>query len=442
MRLFRRHRKLIKFAVFLSLPILAFGLIKLTLWYSTKLAIDNLTNQSEGIVEIKYKTITSSLKGSVSVNAITIFIPVAKESIHIKSIRLSADNLISLLKLSLRLKFESDEIPKSLSLIIEGLKVDINSKLINLPKDIKQTPFERFSTLACGDTLRFDEKVLTNMGYSEIETDFNIYYSYDKLSKSLSINLYENMDRFFNLDFSAELKGVSKIPDSTDLVIGASTGSMPQGFPQLGKVKLTINDDSFISRKVTFCANNNNSNKKDYIKKHVGMASDYLQQLGLTFNQSLIDAYTTSLTHPGNVIVSMDFSSITDPMELSQFLLDDVLVQLNTELLVNNKSITPISIKIDQKQFSDTKEGKIKAIKINDPNVKVRVKKKYHVVNKNNLQKYNKHMVIVKTTRGKTYKGQLHIKGSNKYEIIARTRGGEIGYFVKNSEIKSIDVFY
>ncbi len=442
MRLFRKHRKLIKFAIFISLPILAYGLIKLTLWYSTKLAIENLSKQSEGIVEIEYKTITSSLKGSVSVNAITIFIPIAKESIHIKSIRLSADNIISLLKLSLRLKFESDEIPKSLSLIIEGLRVDLNSKLINTPKGTKQTSFERFSTLACGDTLRFDQKALTKMGYGDIETDFNINYSYDKLSKSLSINLYENMDRFFSLDFSAQLKGVSKIPDSTDLAVGASTGAIPQGFPQLGKVKLTINDDSFISRKVTFCANNNNSNRNNYIKKHVAMASNYLQQLGITFNQSLIDAYTTSLSHPGNIVLSMDFSAITDPMELSQLLLDDVLVQLNTELLVNNKAVTPISIKIDQQQFTETKEGKTKAIKIHDPNVKVRVKKQYHTVNKNNLQKYNKYMVIVKTTHGKTYKGQLHFKGASKYEIIARTRGGEIGYFVKNSEIKTIEVFF
>jgi hypothetical protein len=442
MRVLRRHRKVVKLALFIALPILVYGLIKLSLWYSTKITIENFSKQAQGIAEIEYKTITSSLKGSVSVNTITIFIPIAKESIHIKSIRLSADNLLTLLKLGLRSKFKSNEIPKSLSLIVEGLRVDINSKLINSPKGTKQTPFERFSTLACGETLRFDEKALTKMGYSEIETDFNLSYSYDKLSKNLSINLYENMDRFFSLDFSAELKGVSKIPDSSALAIGASTGTIPQDFPQLGKVKLSINDDSFISRKVNFCANNNNSSQKDYIKKHVAMVNNYLQQLGMTFNQSLVDAYTTSLTHPGNVVVSMDFSAITDPMELSQFLLEDIIVQLNTELLVNNKPITPISIKIDQQQFADTKKGKVKEIKIHDPNVKIREKRKYHAVNKNNLQKYSKHMVIVKTVQGKTYEGQLHLVGINKYEIIARSRGGEIGYFVKNSDIKSIQVFF
>lgn len=414
-----------------------YGLVKAALWYSTKNALENFSRQSAGFVELKYQNITSSIKGSVSVNKLTVFLPLFKESIHIRRVRLSTDNVLTLL--SLTSKFKSKEIPKSLGLLIEGVKIDLNNKLLNPPQETPQTPLERFNTLACGDILRFDEKTLKQMGYTDITTDININYLYDPLAKTLQLNFYENIERFFSLDLSAQIKGISKIPKGSDIAMGMVS---PQSLPTLGKVKFTLEDDSFITRKVNFCAKQNKSNQQTYISKHVKMADKFLQQMGIKLHKSLIDAYQKSLTHPGNIVLSLDFSGITNVMELSEFLLDDILSQLETEVLVNNKSITPISIQFNKQRFTRAIAGQSEEIKIHDPNVKAKIKKIYHRVNKNNLKQYHRYPVIIKTTRGKTFKGQLSVKSANTYEVTTRIRGGEIGYFVNKEKIKSVDVFY
>jgi len=437
MRFYRKHKKLIKTLGLLLIPFILYGLIKLAIWYSTKNSIDSFSSQYAGFVQLKYKNITSSIKGSVSINGITVFLPMFKESIHIKRIRLSTDNIITLLRLTY--KIESKDIPKSMGLLIEGAKIDLNSKLLNNTIEATQTPSERLNTLACGEVVRFDEKVLKQMGYTDISTDINLNYQYDPLAKTLQLNMYESIDRFFSLDLSAQIKDISEIPDTNNVMMGMASS---QALPKLGKVKLTLEDDSFITRKVNFCAKNNKSTAKEYITKHVKMVDKYLKQIGVKLHQSLLDAYHKSLSHPGNIILSMDFSGITNIMELSEFALDDILSQLGTEFLINNKSITPLSIQINKQRFAKATGNKPQEIKIHDPNVKAKIIKKYHLVNKNNLKKYHRYPVIIKTTQGKTLKGKLSTKDPIRYEVITRTHGGEMGYFVGKAEIKSVQVFY
>jgi hypothetical protein len=437
MRLFRKHRKLIKILGFLLVPVILYGSVKLAIWYSTQQSIKNLSKQFAGFLELNYQSISSSIKGSVSVNGLTVFIPMAKESIHIKKVRLSTDNVLTLLTLTS--KFESQDIPNNLGFLIEGMRVDLNSKLLNTPEESPQTAFERLNTLACGDVLRFDEKVLKQMGYNEINADFNINYHYDSLAKTLQLNFYENVDKFLSLDLTAQIREVSKLPGVAEVSMNMAN---PQTIPKLGKIKLTLEDDSFITRKVNFCAKNNKSNQNDYIIKHVNMVDNYLQKMGIKLNQSLLGAYQKSLMHPGNIIVSMDFSDISNIMELSDYLPDDIIAQLGTEILVNNKIVSPISIQFDKQRFTKNTGDKAQQISIHDPNVKPKIIKKYHLVNKNNLKQYDRHPVKIKTTQGKTLKGRLSIKNPKKYEVISRTHGGEIGFFVKKAEIKSVEVFY
>ena len=328
MRFYRKNKKLIKTLALLLLPFMLYGLLKLSIWYSTKNSIDKFSSQYAGFVKLSYKTISSSIKGNVSVHGLTVFIPMFKETIHIKKIRLSTDNILTLLSLTFKLK--SEEIPKRLGLLVEGITIDINSKLLNSSQDLQQSPSEQFNTLACGDTIRFDEQALKQMGYTDITTDINLNYQYDPLAKTLQLNVYENVEKFFSFDLNAEIKDISKIPKAEEIAMGMASSP---ALPKLGKVKLTLEDDSFITRKINFCAKNNKSDQKTYISKHVKMADKFLQQMGIKLHQSLLDAYHKSMSHPGNIILSMDFSDITNPMELSEFALDDIISQLGTEVL-------------------------------------------------------------------------------------------------------------
>ncbi|MFK5986858.1 MAG: hypothetical protein QM479_15735 [Pseudomonadota bacterium] len=419
------------------LPILLYGLVKLALWYSAKTAIDKISQQAAGFIELNYQNISSSLKGSVSINGVTIFIPMVEESIQIKRIRLSADNVLTLL--TLKSKIETQDIPKSLGLLIEGVAINLDSKIFKTSAEAEQTPSERFNTLACGDIKRFDGEVLKAMGYSEIRADFNMSYHYDPLAKTMQLNFNENIDRFFSLNLTANVAGIKRLPAAGEIAMGMAA---VQDLSSLGLVKLSLEDDSFISRKVTFCAKQNKSKAQQYINKHATMVDNYLQQMGIKLHSSLIDAYKKYLQSPGNAIISMNFSDAVNLMELSDYMADDIIAQLGTEIYVNNKLVSPLSVQFNQPKFLNSLGNNQQNIEIHDPNVKPKIEKKYHLVNKNSLKQYNKYSVIIKIKKGKTYTGKLSVESPFRFEINVRTRGGNIGYFVNIEDIKSAQVFY
>lgn|GEM_PF-2807637 len=424
------------FLLVLILPILVFGGLKGALWYFSKSAMDDLAKKVSSFVDLRYEKIETSLQGSVSINDIALYSALIDDTIKIKSLKLTTNDVFSLLTLHSKLK--KNKIPESMLIHIQGIEMDMEgniAKTLTSP-DTPLTMADNIATLACGNTKRFDAKVLQDMGYETIFADFIFQYQFDESQGSLDLTLIENLDRLFSIKLNATVNNIRRLPRITSLT----------SLPKIGKVSLNYDDDSLASRKIQYCAKQNKSTQDEYIDKHVTLFDQYLQQLGINLGSDLLGAYKDSLKEPGNIDLTLDLRGIDDYMELAQIPIPDLIHNLSTELKVNDKKIGMHRLNINKDQFMQMALGHSKkAIIVSDPNVKPdKPAKAFHTISRTQLIKYNKHQVIIKTKNGKTYQGQLQVTKDRrfKYAVSSRTRGGQVSYHVDLEDIKSAQVYY
>jgi len=110
--------------------IIMFAAIRGGLWYVTQQFVDNQVIQAKPFAQISYKEIKTSLTGSATVTKLKVFIPAIDETIFIESIQFLAPDLISLLTLDHTL--QQKQIPESLTLLVSGVTIDLNGKLMSM----------------------------------------------------------------------------------------------------------------------------------------------------------------------------------------------------------------------------------------------------------------------------------------------------------------------
>ncbi len=432
---YRKHKTLIKFSIILLLPILCVVGIKAYLWYSTKNLLEQYKLQFADVIKLDYKDISNSLQGSATVHGITLFIPAVKETVHIGSIRLKTSGIFDLL--TLPSKFEDNEPPNSLSLSIDDFAVQVNGKMLNIKKEQdKQSSFERMSTLACGDVLRFDGNFLKDIGYSQINSNIDLSYKFNTTTRRLKFTVSDAMDDLYSFEFSLEINRLNSLSTNhfTSMVMMPGMDSNPK----VGKISLKITDELFTTRKNIFCAQKNNSTKDEYINKHIDLVQQMLSQLGISVDKSLVNAYRTTLDKPGTVEVSLNLADVDNFMSLASYTPNEIISMLNTKLFVNEQEIKPLFVYFSKKSSRQHQQD----LKLKDDNVKPKIVKRYHRVDKSKLRKYDKYPVKLTKINGQEYNGQLVIHNQFNYEILTRTRGGVMSYHVILEDIKSAEVFY
>lgn len=428
----KKNRFLIRRLLWISIPFILYGLIKAWLWYGAYRSINEINHQLQGIAKISYKQISSSLRGSISIHEIAIFIHFTKETIRIRKLGLQTGNLYSLLLLSNKLK--NKELPNRLALTIEHLTMDVDSLLLPAaPVDRPQTLLEQVNTLACSGISRFDASILKNMGYTRFDNSFSLNYHIDPLSHNLDIQLYHFIQDFFSYQFSLQILNVRKPPQMAELAVGQ--------LPRLGKLSIHFEDEGFIPKKVIYCAQQNKTSKQAYVDKYMLLLKQLMTKVGIRINAETYQAYQKFLLLPINIDLSIDWTGIDNPIQyLNQIKPQDNLAQkLKLQLKINNNPINHLLLQISPPEL----EKKVSHnITINDPTVKPKKDKKYHVVTATKLKNYDRHQVIIKNNKGKTYKGQLYVLPHNRYEIRLHAYGGSISYYVKQNEIVSAKVLF
>ncbi len=414
-----------------ALSIAFFSLVKISLWYFTQQFVDNQVVQVKPFAQISYKEIITSFTGSATVNGISVYIPALDESFSIESIKFAAPDIITFLSLNNKLK--SNELPQSLSLIIKGISIGLNSNLMKMTDnpDVEPTQLEVFSTLACGEIHRIGSKALGKMGYDSITTDIYLSYQFNKRNKTLSYNLQNNIRDMTQFIFSGELRGVANIQ------------SLSNQSAQPGPITLEIIDDSYIKRKNNFCANQKNQKIEDYINEHNLQIKEYLLSYGVKPEEGLLNAYKTVLETSGPIRVEADLSNLTGTEEIMSFEPNDIIQFVRLKLFVDNKRINEISINIDKDKLIKTATDTEIELETPDEIKKKRaiIIKKYRSVTVENLKDFIGFRVRIVTNKGKKFTGTLRIDTIGVYEIVTRLRSGNISYHIPIATITKAEVF-
>lgn len=422
--------KKIVIALFI-LSIATFAIIKTSLWYFTQELVDHQIIQAKPFAQITYKEIKTSFTGSTTVTGIKVFIPDIDENITIESIKLIAPDLKTLLTLDYQL--QNNELPGALTFIISGASLDLNGNLMKMldNPDVEPTPIEALSTLACGNTYRIGSRALSKMGYDSLTNDIILNYNYSPRNNTLNFDLRNNIRDMAQINLSGALHGVTNL------------NSLKTNKARFGKVALEMIDDSYITQKNKFCANQGNRTVNEYINEHNIQVKEYLLSYGIRPEEGLLNAYRTLLETSGSIIVKADLIKLTGTDELMSFEPNDIIQFVQMKLFINGERINEISIDIDKDKLIETATSDEIEIETPDKIKKKRaiIIKKYRPVSAANLQNFNGFRVKIETKAGKHFKGTIKTTNPRIYEVVTRLRSGNISYFVPVNTIKKAEVF-
>lgn len=419
-------------AILFLLSIALFAGIQGALWYFTQELVDNQIIQAKSFAQISYKDIKTSFTGTVTISDVKVFIPEIDENVHINSLKILSPDLQTLLSLDKQL--QNNKLPESLTFLISGISLDLNGnfmKMLDNP-NIEPTPLEVFSTLACGDTYRIGRSELSKMGYDTLSSDIILSYNFNPRNNTLNYDIKNNIIDMVKINIAGALHGVTDI------------NSLKSQTSRFGKVTLEITDDSYITQKNKFCANQSKLKVDDYLKEHSIQIKDYLSSYGIQPEEGLLNAYNTLLSTSGSVILEADLIKLTGTEELMSFEPNDLIQFIQLKLFVNNERVNEISIDIDKQKLIKTATSDNIAIETPDQikQKKALIIRKYHPVSTANLQNFNGYRVKIETKAGKHFKGKIKTNNPRTYEVITRLRSGNISYFVPVNTIKQAEVFH
>ncbi|MCU7800302.1 MAG: hypothetical protein KZQ70_09195 [gamma proteobacterium symbiont of Lucinoma myriamae] len=422
--------KKIVIALFI-LSIATFAIIKTILWYFSQELVEHQVIQAKPFAQISYKEIKTSFTGSITVTGVKVFIPLIDEKINIESIKLIAPDLKTLLTLDYQ--FQNNKLPSALTFIVSGASLNLDSNLIKMldNPDIEPTPIEALSTLACGDTYRIGSKALSKMGYDTLTNDIIINYNYSSRNNTLNYDIRNNIRDMTRVNLSGALHDVTNL------------NSLKTKKARFGKVTLEIIDDSYISQKNKFCANQGKRTVSEYIDEHNLQVKEYLLSYGIRPEDGLLNAYRTLLETSGSIIIKADLIKLTGTEELMSFEPNDIIQFIQMKLFVNGERINEISIDIDKDKLIETATNEEVEIETPDEIKKKRaiIIKKYRLVSAANLQNFNGFRVKIETKAGKHFSGTINTTNPRIYEVISRMRSGNISYFVPVNTIRKAEVF-
>jgi len=409
----------------LIVMVLAYGGIKAYMYYSLKNNMDLLTQQFSLFGQLKYGDLTTSVKGSLTVEDIEIRIHGMDDELRIRAIRYQTPNLLYLLQANKQL--EQGRIPESLSLSIEGLNIGLFGEFTDrLEKIVSELNFQlQGINPLCGGRLFFGPRELRDMGYTEITGDSQIGYRFDPANAQIIVDIISSTEDMAAVRIQGIVEGIS---DTSFIKM-----MQPGNPPRLGKVTVNYIDQSYTTRHTEYCAGLSKLELNEYIAAEANQQPVYYGHTwGFVPGPGLRQAYGAFLTNPRQIDVSLELPESVTPDNVHLFKPEDIPGLLNLQVSVNGEAVKDLSFNFYKGQKLDvsSKVERLFAKPGAEPvtpqrkKKKVKYETKYYIVPVSGLKKYIGEEVRFQTTSGQTRQGYLTRIGSNVAHVEQRVHRG------------------
>src|SRR5690606_26100685 len=178
--------KLIKWGL---LGVLAVALlIKVSLWLSVRLIMNDAIAQLSPFMNLSYQGITSSFDGRVGVEGIRVHVPMLRDEFRVAKAELKFKGLKDLLSFKERL--EQGKFPEQMAMRLDGRALDVHGPFMEMIKRPPQPGLDAaLASVACGKSSQIGVDELLDMGYRTLETDAEFSYLYQPGAQTLTFNL-------------------------------------------------------------------------------------------------------------------------------------------------------------------------------------------------------------------------------------------------------------
>ena len=319
----------------LLIPLLAFAAVKGYFWYQVKRFVDQVVMQAAPFVDIQYDSIETSFAGHAGIKNIRIYPLGSNDFVRIGSIRVLSDNWLYFIKLGT--PFDEGDLPHELGFEVNGVVINLGAEIAD--QLVQQSAGLNESFLGCEKSELQGIELLQKLGYSSLTSDIKMSYLFSPESEYLTVRT------------EVATEGSASMEMSSDIDLGISSlkrEQLTQLMPRLGGIDISYRDDSFIQKKLAYCAEINGETVSNFIDRHVDLTAEQYRQLGFVFSDSLVEGYRRFLTAGGEARLVV---STQEPIGMQEIMMkspDEHLKSLNVHLEVNGKPITPVELSWDQ----------------------------------------------------------------------------------------------
>lgn len=327
-------RKLI--LVLLALGAAVYGGFKGYIWYKVREELTSLTQSLEPFAKFTYggissTIITKNLNWSIEVKDINVQPNQTNDQIALGSVTLGSGSIRDLFS---KKKFEQGLLPEHAGFMIKHLNVAIDSSFFShLPETPTPASAEWPPYMSCSSQGAIAE--LKAMGYRSLEADVDLQYDWDRTAQNLLVKLrfhFNNMYAF-QLEFDLQLS-------TSDL----HTGSLLMAPPRLGKTSVLYQDDSYLERKLRYCAAQKKMEPEAYLKAYILSFDANLRALGVAVPAKTLKDYLGFLAAPDQIYFGISPSSPIDLQSLSVYTPRQLLEWLTPSLSFNNQPMAELSV--------------------------------------------------------------------------------------------------
>ena len=425
----------------LVVAVLAYGGIKAYMYYSLKTKMDRLAQQFSLLGKFEYGGLTTSVKGNLSIEDIRLRVHGMDDELRIKAIRYQTPGILFLLQANKQL--EEGRIPKSLSLSVEGVTIDLYGEFTDrLEQFVSDLNFQlQGVNPLCGGRLFFGPREMRDMGYEEITGDIQIGYHFDPANANIVVDITASTQNMAAARIQALIERIS---DTTIISM-----MQPGHQPRLGKITVNYTDQSYIKRLSEYCASLSKLELNEYITAESNQQPVYYSYTwGIVPGPGLRQAYRAFLTNPEQINISLELPESVTPDNVRLFKPEDIPGLLSLQLSVNGEAVNDLSFDFYKGQKLDLSRnfGRLFArpgaepVKPPRKKKKVKYETKYYTVPVSGLKKYLGEEVRLQTTTGQTRLGYLTKIGKTVAHVEQRVHSGRFTMTVPLGNITKAEV--
>lgn len=400
----RKLRNLCLLGIFIVLILLAGT--KALLWYYTEKTVKDIQNTLPPGA-FSYQSISTSLKGSISLNSVNLLID--GQNFKIEKIELTSNNIVGLL--TLIAKNWGSKIPNELTLKIIGIKLDIGSLMAN---NQGAGFFNNPLSIPCGKITKLTVQDYQNMGYENFVFDLDM--GYEKISNT-RIKLNMNLNMRDALQVALFFYGNLSVINSTSK-LNNRKATIPQ-------FEINIKNNVLQEKLYGFCAKQENTSLTEYLKTlpprfvRENIDQDTVSSAELSLSNNVIDGLNEYMKKPKDLYFSTDPKADITLNELKNMSEKSVLELIQPRLKVNGKNI-PIAFEWM------TTDSLIRKAKQGNPTRAPIIQSDERIltpISELNEKAFNK-KIEIHTRSGAIYKGAFRkIEGNTLHIIIHKSWG-------------------
>ncbi len=325
--------------LFIGLPLLAgimFGGAKGYIYYHVSNELDRTILLASPYAEARYQGISSSFKGRITIEKISIYPAGSNDEITIESAQIQGNGLPFLYQLVTG-SFQNTP-PEKFGFSVNGLSIPLNGDLAanytRMLESARQASGVKEPD-GCGLLTGLSPDLMGALGFYAITMDTSLDVDFDPAAGQARIQM------------GFDIRDVEHSQISMLLTHLPPPGVISMGMqkPQLSKMTVTFQvDPGFVAKAQQHCAESRKLTVDAFIESMLNMDEAQLaQQLGFKPGPGLVAAIKSFIKNPNEVSFTIHPPESIDPASLSFYKPEELPQLLDLELSINGEPVTDLS---------------------------------------------------------------------------------------------------